>query len=365
MVRSRWIALVGVLLCLTGCAGSMVAPSLQSPDGQQIASAAAAPVAAAAAPLFRWEPTDPGAMGLDLQALSDHEALCKETGADACLVIYKGKIVQEYLSERYIAPLWAMSATKSVTALLVGMLIDAGKIKSVDEPVCTYLADWCDGDKAKVTVRHLLTMTAGFARTYAEGVPSARDKNAFARKQPLMQAPGAGWIYSNEGVQLLSAIMEKAAGESVSTFASKSLFGPLGMTQTRLSLDSVGNSITYANMMTTPRDLARIGLMMLARGTWEDKQIVSSHWVDEATRPIPSVQADDGMGYGYLWWRSPDKATYVARGEWENSLFVSPGNELVVVRMQNHEEVSYDGYLPRAFSLFAKLVPARAATAGS
>src|SRR5437773_9657487 len=107
----------------------------------------------------------------------------------------------------------AMSSTKSVTGLLVGMLLEEGKITSLDTPVCAYLAQWCPGDKAHVTLTHLLTMTSGLPRMYAEGVGSVSDKDSFVVALPLAARPGTTWPYSNEGVQLLSTILDKAAGE--------------------------------------------------------------------------------------------------------------------------------------------------------
>ena len=74
-------------------------------------------------------------MGLDPDVLARHQAWCEKTGADGCLVVYKGRIVQEWYSPRYRLPIYAMSSTKSVAGLLTGMLIDDGNIPSIDEPV--------------------------------------------------------------------------------------------------------------------------------------------------------------------------------------------------------------------------------------
>jgi hypothetical protein len=95
-----------------------------------------------------WETADGVSLGLDAHALEEHRALCEETRADACLVVYKGKIVQEWYSPRYHTPMYAMSSTKSVTGILTGMLIDDGKIASIDDSVCTYIPEWvCGGER--------------------------------------------------------------------------------------------------------------------------------------------------------------------------------------------------------------------------
>ncbi len=103
------------------------------------------------------------------------------------------------------------------------MLIADGKIKSVDAPVCSSISEWCAGNKAKVTLRHLLTMTSGLPRMFEEGVGYVSDKNLFVINLPLAAEPGKAWAYSNEGVQLLSPILDKAAGEPIQDYARKRL----------------------------------------------------------------------------------------------------------------------------------------------
>src|SRR5204863_162131 len=83
--------------------------------------------------------------GLDVPALQRHLKICERTGADACLVVYRDTIVQEWYSPRYHEPMYAMSSTKSITALLVGMLLDERRLGSVDDRVCTYIRSWSDG----------------------------------------------------------------------------------------------------------------------------------------------------------------------------------------------------------------------------
>src|SRR5918997_1960804 len=171
-----------------------------------------------------------------------------------------------------------MSTTKSVTGLLVGMLVDDGKIKSIDEPVCAYLKEWCEGSKGRVTLRHLLTMTSGLPDLHgaSHGVGYEGDKNTYVLGLPLAREPGTKWTYSNEGVQLLSPILDKAAGEPIQDYARPRLFEPLGMRETRLHLDSKNHAWTYADMETSARDFARIGLLMLNKGVWQGRRIVSS-----------------------------------------------------------------------------------------
>ena len=298
-----------------------------------------------------WQSADPASLGLNVKALGLHGDLCTKTGADACLVIYKGKLVQERYYRTYRAPIIAMSSTKSITGILVGMLIDDGRIKSLDEPVCTYVKEWCEGQKGKVTLRHLLAMTSGLPRMASEGVGSVGDKNPFVINLPLAAEPGTAWNYSNEGVQLLSPILDKAAGEPIQEYARKRLFEPLGMKATRLHLDDRNHAWTYADMETTPREFARIGLLMLNKGVWQGKRIVSESWVEQMTRPAQTLNPR----YGLLWWLFDNPKGYAAQGYLDTNLYVFPEKDLIVVRMQAKPRDKQQPYEDEALTIFNQL----------
>lgn len=277
-----------------------------------------------------WQTANPATLGVDAGVLEQHRALCERTGADACLVVYKGKIVQELYSSRYREPFLAMSTTKSVTGILVGMLLDEGKIKSVDEPVCNYIPEWCEGRRAKVTIRHLLSMTSGLPEMTTTGVGSTADKNPYVMKMSPAAEPGTAWVYSNEGVQLLSPLLDKAAGEPIQDYARRRLFLPLGMRRTRLHLDARGHAWTYGDMLTTPRELAHIGLLMLNKGVWQGRRIVSESWVEQSTRKSQTLMPR----YGLLWWLYDNPGGFAALGHLNTNMYVFPERELIVVRMQ-------------------------------
>jgi CubicO group peptidase (beta-lactamase class C family) len=298
-----------------------------------------------------WQAVNPSAVGVNARALELHGDLCTRTGADACLVVHQGRIVQERYYRTYRAPIMAMSSTKSVTGILVGMLIDDGKIKSIDEPICSYVKEWCAGRKGKVTLRHLLTMTSGLPRMYSEGVSSVGNKNPFVIGLPLASAPGTKWDYSNEGVQLLSPVLDKAAGEPIQEYARKRLFEPLGMRGTRLHLDEMGHAWTYADMETTPRDFARLGLLMLNKGIWQGKRIVSESWVKQMTTPSQTLNPR----YGLLWWLFDNPKGYAALGYLDTNLYVFPEKELIVVRMQAKPRAQQQPYEDEALTIFSQL----------
>jgi CubicO group peptidase (beta-lactamase class C family) len=266
---------------------------------------------------------------LNADALKAHQALCQRTGADACLVIHHDRIVQEWYSTRYTTPMYAMSSTKSVAGLLTGMLIDDGRLHSADVSVCSLIAAWCSGRRANVTVRHLLSMTSGLPMMPDSSVGSVSDKNAYVMRLVPTSEPGTSWAYSNEGAQLLSPILDRAAGEPIQDYARRRLFAPLGMDSTRLHVYP-NHAWTYADMETTARDFARLGVLMLHQGKWNGRRIVSSAWVARSTRPSQSLNAR----YGLLWWIDPEIRGYAAHGFLDTDLHVIPDLDLVIVRMQ-------------------------------
>jgi CubicO group peptidase (beta-lactamase class C family) len=301
-----------------------------------------------------WQTADATAAGVDATALAAHEELCAVTFADACVVVYQGQIVQEWYGPRYLEPMHAMSSTKSITALLVALLIEDGAIPSLDTPVCDYIDTWCAGERGEVTIHQLLAMTSGLPQMREGGVGTVSDKNAFVATLPLATTPGTTWAYSNEGVQLLSPILDAAAGEPIQDYAARRLFEPLGMEHTQLKIDSAGHAWTYADMETTPRDMARIGLLMLNEGTWQGEQIIDEAWVAEMTRPSQQLNPD----YGLLWWLTDDPPGFVARGYLNTNLYVFPESDLIVVRMQRNPgpDQHAPDYEPQALDIFDALV---------
>ena len=286
-------------------------------------------------------------------ALDAHRILCQRTGADACLVIHHGKIVQEWYSQSYREPIYAMSSTKSVAGLLTGMLITDGRIESIDAPVCVFISSWCNGIRRKVTLRHLLTMTSGLPMMRDSSVGFVRDKNAYVTRLTPVDEPGTTWAYSNEGAQLLSPILDKAAGEPIQDYARRRLFEPLGMNNTRLHVYPE-NAWTYADMETTARDFARLGVLMLAKGMWKRRPVVSTAWVDSLTQPSQTLNPR----YGLLWWIDPEAKAYAAHGHLDTDLHIIPDLDLVIARMQSKpvKGLQEGEYEREGLSLFRTIV---------
>ena len=280
-----------------------------------------------------WRFGTAGEEGLVREGVDGYVELCRRTGADAVLVARGRTIVGEWYSPRYNGSLYAMSSTKSVTGLLVGIAQDDGLL-SVSDPVGDYIDSWNNGIRARVTVRNLLTQTSGLSqRSGQESVGSVANKNTFVIGLEPDTEPGRQFVYSNEGVQLLSPILEQAIGGRLDEFATERLFAPLGMDHTSLHISGSDRSVwTYADMETTPRDFARLGRLILDGGTHDGDQIVSGDYLVEAMGP-----SDLADNYGYLWWRFVGDAGIpgvASLGYLSTDMYVLTDDDVVIVRMK-------------------------------
>ena len=303
-----------------------------------------------------WTLGDPAALGVDTTALALHLALCQSSRADACLVAVRGQIVQEWYGPEYREPMLTGSVVKSWTGLLAGLLVADGAL-ALDDPTARWVPEWTAGAQGGVTVRHLLTMSAGLDIRPQGGVGSAAggDKAAFVFGLPLDWAPGTRWEYSNEGALLLSPILARAAGVPLQDYARDRLFGPLGMTDTRLKVDAAGTAWTEGDAETTLRDFAKPAQLVAAEGVWDGRQVVLADWV----RTMTAASATNPR-YGMLWWRveTSDRTLVMASGHPGNLYLIDPVSDVVLVRMQKAPRAETQRYaLDYVASLIDWLLP--------
>jgi CubicO group peptidase (beta-lactamase class C family) len=269
---------------------------------------------------------------------------CDSTKADEILLHHKGNIIAHWkrtectvLDSGCSNPdcgspyMGTASMVKSWTGIVIGILIDKGLIDSVDAPVCKYIPEWKAGCRNQVTIRHLLTMTAGINRKGPSGVLSQANMNQYVLNLKPDTLPGVRFSYSNETVQLLGVIMENATGKKANEVFEEYLFAPLNMDSTTLALDSAGNVIVYGGCKTTVNDAAKIGRLMLNQGVYDNTQIVSGAWVKASVTPHSLAPY-----YGYLWWidKSSPNWNYAATGDLGQMTIVFPESELIFVRKQ-------------------------------
>ena len=243
----------------------------------------------------------------------------------------------------------ARSMTKSVTDLLVGIAVDRGWIKSVDASVFSFFPEYADlrtPEKDRITLRHLLTMSSGlewheFDTPYTSDsnseirMDSAKDPYRYALEQPVVAPPGRLWNYNSGSTELLGAILRKVTGKPLDQLARSLLFEPLGITDIEWYKYAQGNPSAAAGLRLRPRDFAKIGQLVLQRGAWNGKQVVSAGWIDAST--TPQINSFLVFFYGYQFWlgRSLVNKHVVdwaaAWGLGGQRIFVVPDLDLVVV----------------------------------
>ena len=209
--------------------------------------------------------------------------------------------------------LHVMSVTKSITATLVGIAIEEGYLKSVNQTVSEFLPDeseMINPALGQVTIRNLLMMTCGHD-WHEIGVPSefmnfvnAPNQVNYIFQKPIINTPGTVFNYSDGGAHLVSVILTKATGMSTSEFADTYLFGPMGIGDKIWYPDKQGYSYGGVRLCLGNHDMIKIGFLYLNNGYYNGCQIVSSAWIDTVTNfkisthnLIPFLS-----DYGFFWW---------------------------------------------------------------
>ena len=243
------------------------------------------------------------------------------------------------------------SVTKSVVALVLGIVIDQGLIKSIDEPVLSFFPEYADlrtPEKDRITLRHLITMSAGL-EWHEDDTPYTSEANSenrmdaapdpyrYALQQAVVEPPGRVWNYNSGATEVVAAVLKKASGKPVDELARALLFAPLGITEVEWPRSAKGDPIAAGALRLRPRDLAKIGQLVLQRGTWNDAQVVSASWIDAATTPEINVSGFNSFFYGYFLWlgrslvEKRDVRWAAAVGLGGQRVFIVPELDLVVV----------------------------------
>lgn len=226
------------------------------------------------------------------------------------------------------------SVTKSITSLVFGIAVDHGYFPNLDSAICDYFPEYFASDaKREITIRHLLTMKAGLefenSTDSEQMINYASNSLAFVINKPLLYQPGKKFIYNDGCPQLISALIQKQTGLSMAEFAHKYLFAPLGVENYKW--DNHKDGITYGanNLWLTPRDLLKIGQLIVNAGVWNNTQIISKAWIEESTS-IHNTPSGIGS-YGYYWYIRPDNNAIVASGIGGQYIYIMPDKNLVLV----------------------------------
>jgi len=276
------------------------------------------------------------------------------------VVLKDGKTLYEnYFNEcTATSRIHVYSVTKSIMSILMGIAMDKGYIKSVNQKVLDFYPDYIVKKREKtiqnVTLKNLLTMTAPYKYKFTPYIKYFTSDDWV--KFTLDLLGGRGQIEKFRytpliGPDILSGILVKATGQSVFDFATENLFSPLGITvesnvifhskEEQLAFnkaknisgwvaDSTGVNTGGWGLTLSPTDMAKIGQLYLDGGMWNGKQIVSTRWIDESTKEHSRWEKLN-LTYGYLWWIGNDKEHgYAAMGDGGNIIYVNTKKKMVV-----------------------------------
>ena len=230
-------------------------------------------------------------------------------------------------------------------------------VTDLDTPVFSFFPEYDDlrtPEKDRIALRHILTMSSGLAwdeTSVPYGNPSntywrmgaAPRADQFVLAQPVAAQPGEVFNYNTGTADLLGVILRKVSGKRLDEFAKETLFDPLGIEDWDWDGSSGFNPAAASGLRLRPRDLAKIGQLVLQHGSWSGQQIVSSAWIDGSMIPRISgkgliFNGPEGVSsYGYLWWLGrlpvdhPEHDLIAAAGNGGQRLYILPNQGLVAV----------------------------------
>jgi CubicO group peptidase (beta-lactamase class C family) len=272
------------------------------------------PLRVAASTEEQWTLSPPAEVGIDGAQLEKAATLSPGHGISSMLILRHGKPVFERYWNGFDKDTLhdLRSATKSITALMVGVAIDQGMLKGADQPIADHLrASYpsAPGLRDNITLAHLLTMSSGLACNDFNNTSPGNEEKMYPTKDwvrffvdlPRNAAPGAVTYYCTAGVVTLGRIVAEASKRAIPDFADTYLFGALGIRHAQwATFDDKRQTDTGGHLFLRPRDMAKLGQMVLQKGMWNGRQLVSSAWIDTATSKHTRIGQTD---YGYLWWQ--------------------------------------------------------------
>ncbi len=282
----------------------------------------------------------------------------EELGTTSYLVIHNNQIIyEEYWDDHKEETVSnSFSMAKSYVSILVGIAIDKGYISSIDDPAGKYLDWFNDEGKEKITIRHLLEMSAGLNWEESGGNPLSHNAEAYygwdllklVKTLEVAEEPGERLDYQSGNTQIVGFLLEEATGMSISEFAEKYLWSKIGTeNDAHWSLDDEGGmEKAFCCVYATTRDFARLGRLINENGFYKGEMIVSTDYIIEMLTPAKIKENEEQMNdqYGLFYWLYPSGRypVYYARGILGQYVISIPSQNLIIVRTGHKRDEKYE-----------------------
>lgn len=232
-----------------------------------------------------------------------------EAHSDALIIYQNGRVLYQDFYEKAEKPIYLASAGKSLISLAIGKLLDDGLLDSLDQPVYSLFPQWKQGNKKDVTIRMLLNHSSGIqnnpnASIELEPPPDYKIDNIIelALSAELTSIPGEKVEYNNKAVALLGGIIEKASGKKMDEYFIEHFYKPMNILDYGWIKDRAGNPTAHGAIVIKPSDFIKFGELILNKGTFHGKRILSEKWIEESLKQGQSTTPI----WGLLWWRLPE-----------------------------------------------------------
>ena len=269
----------------------------------------------------------------------------KDTDMHHFMALCHGKVICECNFAPYPKGMWHIthSMCKSITGMAIGMLIEEEKLK-LDENIYDIFPDHINAFskifRPVITVENLLTMTSGV--TFNEsGIVSGNDWLGSFLNASVNGKPGTEFQYNSLNTYVLSAIVTKRTGETLTEYLTPRLFGPLGITKYYWETCPKGITKGGWGLFLCAEDMAKLGQLYLQRGKWNGQQLVSEYWIEISTARHLKTQ-NDTYGYGYQLWMEQRPGSFEYNGMLGQNVIIYPDMDMVLVTNAGNKEMFQD-----------------------
>lgn len=279
--------------------------------------------------------------------------ILEEISSVSFLIIKDDSLCHEYYWDGYGKDSYinSFSMAKTMVSALVGVALQEGKIKSIEQTVGEFLPDFSVGEKSKIKIKHLLTMSAGTNWNESYSNPLSVTTEAYygsdlrkiINNLESASTPGETFNYKSGDTQILGFVLEKATGMSLSKYAAEKLWSPLGAENNAIwSLDKEGGmEKAYCCFNSNARDFARFGNLFLHNGMWNGKRILPEDYATISVKPnmLKNTEGESVDYYGYSWWTIPNyknQNIFYCRGILGQYIIMIPEKNIVIVRLGKH-----------------------------